>query len=96
MSKPNAEHVDNLGGSNVIESLMYEVLPFAYLVAGLGAILVSKSGFLTVSGILLLVASVTILTMRWTYRRRRAEWAPTHANAKCPMCGKPGGATRSH
>jgi len=60
-----------------LESLWYEAFPYLYGIGGVVVIVVSAgSGLLKVSGVLLVVAALTIVRMRWVYRRRRYEWVP--------------------
>ena len=53
-----------------IESLWYEAFPFLYGIAGVVALLIKPgSTLLRISGALLVVAAITILRLRWVYRR---------------------------
>lgn len=54
-----------------IEQLWYELSPYLYALAGMLALYHSRSGLPLFSGVLLLVASATILRLRWTNRRRQ-------------------------
>lgn len=53
-----------------LEQTWYEVFPYLYGIGGFVAIfLPGGSGLLRASGVLLIVASITILRLRWVYRR---------------------------
>ena len=53
-----------------IESLWYEAFPFFYGISGVVAFLIKpESTLLRISGALLVVAAITILRLRWVYRR---------------------------
>ncbi len=53
-----------------LESLWYEVFPYLYGLAGVISLCLSSGSLLLkIAGILLLVASFTILRARWIYRR---------------------------
>jgi hypothetical protein len=54
-----------------LETLWYEALPYLYLVAGVASIIYAPSYLGRLSGGLLIVAALTILKMRRTYRRAR-------------------------
>lgn len=53
-----------------LESIWYETAPYAYVFAGIYAAS-AESRLATVSGALLVIAAVTILRLRWSYRRKR-------------------------
>ncbi|MGI9024021.1 MAG: hypothetical protein ACR2GP_00250 [Burkholderiaceae bacterium] len=53
-----------------LETLWYEISPYLYAVCGLFLLSYgSASGLLKVSGILLIIAALTIVRLRWVYRR---------------------------
>jgi hypothetical protein len=56
-----------------IEATWYEASPYAYAAAGFGSLSNYHSYIAIMSGVVLLIASATILKMRWTYRRMQAE-----------------------
>jgi hypothetical protein len=56
-----------------IEAAWYEGSPYVYAAAGLGSLSNFHSYIAIISGVVLLIASATILKMRWTYRRMQAE-----------------------
>jgi hypothetical protein len=56
-----------------IEATWYEASPYVYAAAGCGSLSNYHSYIAIVSGIVLLIASATILKMRWTYRKIQAE-----------------------
>lgn len=56
-----------------IEATWYEASPYVYAAAGLGSLTNYHSYIALISGVVLLIASATILKMRWTYRRMQAE-----------------------
>ena len=56
----------------LIGDFWYEVSPYIYAPLGTVVLLASESALGTVSGALLLIAAMTILRLRWTYRQRRA------------------------
>lgn len=61
-----------------LETVWYEAFPYLYGIGGLVAIfLPGGSGLLRASGVLLIVASLTILRLRWVYRRAMFERTPT-------------------
>ena len=61
-----------------IETLWYEMFPYVYGVGGSVAFFVRpESTLLRVSGALLLVAAVTIIRLRWVYRRAHFIALPT-------------------
>jgi hypothetical protein len=52
------------------ETIWYEAFPFLYGIGGLVAIFSKPGpGLLKVSGVLLIIASLTVLRLRWVYRR---------------------------
>lgn len=53
-----------------LESIWYEMAPYAYVFTGAYSAS-TDSRLATVSGILLVVAAVVIIRMRWSYRRSR-------------------------
>lgn len=55
-----------------LEATWYEYSPYLYLAGGLVSISNRSSSISVISGILLLIASVTILRMRWIYRKNMA------------------------
>ena len=56
-----------------IEAIWYEYSPFVYATAGVFSISNYGSVISLVSGVLLIAAALTILRMRWVYRKKRAE-----------------------
>lgn len=52
-----------------IEATWYEYSPYLYTVGGLVSISNNGSYISIISGVMLLVASVTIFRMRWIYRK---------------------------
>jgi hypothetical protein len=56
-----------------IEALWYEGSPYVYAAAAFGSLTNYHSYIALVSGVVLLIASGTILKMRWTYRKMQAE-----------------------
>ena len=63
-----------------LETLWYEAFPYLYGLGGVVAILLhGESGLLKGSGVLLIVASLTILRLRWVYRRQAIARLPTAA-----------------
>ncbi len=53
------------------ETLWYEAFPYLYGIGGIVAMfLPGGTGLLKGSGVLLIVASLTILRLRWVYRRQ--------------------------
>lgn len=56
-----------------IEAIWYEGSPYIYAFVGLGSLSNYQSYIAIISGIVLLIASATILRMRWTYRRAGAQ-----------------------
>ncbi len=61
-----------------IESLWYEAFPYLYGVGGVVACCVSPgSTLLKISGALLIVAAITVIRMRWVYRRALFVQMPT-------------------
>ena len=52
-----------------IETCWYEFSPYLYIVAGIVAIVLSRSLVGGLAGGLLIVAAVTILRLRWVHRR---------------------------
>ena len=73
-----------------IESLWYEAFPFLYGIAGVVALLIEPvSTLLRISGTLLVVAAITILRLRWVYRRSHfvdfpPPMAPKHSASADP------------
>jgi hypothetical protein len=56
--------------SSVWEKLFYETLPYVYLLVGVVCVVYEYSSlYLRISGGLLAIAAITILVMRWSYRR---------------------------
>lgn len=53
-----------------LESIWYETAPYAYVFAG-SYFASTESRLATVSGVLLVVAAVAIIRLRWSYRRKR-------------------------
>lgn len=65
-------------GAMDLEQVWYEAFPYLYGIGGVVAIVLpSGSGILKGSGVLLIVASLTILRLRWVYRRELHERTPT-------------------
>ncbi|MEK9776253.1 MAG: hypothetical protein VW339_08975 [Quisquiliibacterium sp.] len=58
------------------EEVWYEFSPFLYALVGLGAILMGGSILATISGVLLLVAAVFIIRLRWSARLREGPPSP--------------------
>ena len=56
-----------------IETIWYEYSPFVYAVAGILSVSNYGSYLSVVFGTLLIAASLTILRMRWVYRKKQAE-----------------------
>lgn len=56
-----------------IEAAWYEASPYVYAVAGFFSLSNYHSFIALVSGAILLIASGTIIKMRWTYRKVQAE-----------------------
>lgn len=56
-----------------IEAIWYEGSPYIYASVGLGSLSNYQSYIAIISGVVLLIASATILRMRWTYRRAGAQ-----------------------
>jgi hypothetical protein len=56
-----------------IEAAWYEASPYVYAVAGFGSLSNFHSYIAVFSGVILLIASGTILKMRFTYRKMQAE-----------------------
>lgn len=56
-----------------IEAVWYEGSPYVYAAAGIGSLTNYHSYIAIMSGVVLLIASATILKMRWTYRTMQAE-----------------------
>jgi uncharacterized membrane protein YgcG len=54
-----------------IKTLWYELSPYVYLVAGVASIFLAASRMAMVPGILLTLAAITILRLRWRYRNSR-------------------------
>jgi len=52
--------------------LWYETSPYLYAPLGAAVLFGSEGALAKISGALLLVAAVTILRLRWTFRQRRA------------------------
>lgn len=53
-----------------IESLWYEISPYLYAAFGVGAVFYGPGSILLKgSGILLIAAALTIVRLRWVYRR---------------------------
>jgi hypothetical protein len=52
------------------ETIWYETSPYLYTFAGIGAALSTDVQFGKISGILLLVAALTIIRLRWRSRRK--------------------------
>jgi len=71
-----------------IESLWYEASPYVYAAGGAFAVLGSDGALAKVSGGVLLVAAGTIMRLRWTYRRRRAD-ARSRAVRRVPADRRP-------
>ncbi|MCM5569873.1 hypothetical protein M6I34_05085 [Burkholderiaceae bacterium FT117] len=55
-----------------LEDIWYESSPYVYLIAGILVLASAESGLAIASALLLLVASGTILRLRWVHRRGRA------------------------
>jgi hypothetical protein len=54
---------------NSVESTWYELSPFVYATAGIAAAMRSHGSLLmTASGVVLLLAAITIIGLRWIYR----------------------------
>jgi len=70
-----------------LETFWYEVFPYVYGVGGLIAILFSGSSLLLKgSGVLLIVASITIIRLRRAYRRDEIRRMPSAAEvAQMPI-----------
>jgi hypothetical protein len=61
-----------------LEQIWYEVFPYLYGIGGFVAIfLPGGSGLLRTSGVLLIAASITILRLRWVYRRAWYKQLPS-------------------
>ncbi len=61
-----------------LETVWYETFPYLYGIAGIVSILIRPGSLLLkISGVLLVVAALTILRLRWVYRRNLFERAPT-------------------
>ncbi len=61
-----------------LEQVWYEAFPYLYGIGGLVAIFMSNgSGLLKGSGVLLIIASLTIIRLRWVYRRALHDRTPT-------------------
>ena len=56
-----------------IEATWYENSPYVYVVGGVVSISNYGSTIAIASGVLLLGAALTILRMRWRYRKNKAE-----------------------
>ena len=68
-----------------LETVWYEVFPFLYGVAGVVALCLSTGSILLkVAGILLIVASLVILRVRWVYRRSMFVHLPSPDNSTKP------------
>ena len=64
-----------------LEQVWYEAFPYVYGAGGAVALLFQPGSFLLkVSGGLLIVAAVTILRLRWVYRRAAFDRMPTAAS----------------
>lgn len=64
-----------------LEQVWYEAFPYLYGVGGLVALFFQPGSFLLkLSGGLLIVAALTILRLRWVYRRKLFEQAETPAS----------------
>lgn len=53
----------------MLPKILYELLPFMYLSVGLGSGVVIHSTIVFIAAILLMLAGVLVLAMRFTYRR---------------------------
>ncbi len=62
-----------------LETVWYEAFPYLCGSGGIVAILHDGSGLLKGSGVLLIIASLTILRLRWVYRRQWIARMPTAA-----------------
>ncbi len=61
-----------------LETIWYEAFPYLYGIGGVVAILIRPGSLLLkISGALLIVAALTILRLRWVYRRAQFRNAPT-------------------
>lgn len=70
-----------------LENMWYEFLPYLYAVCGVVALSYSPGSYLLRgSGVLLITAVLTILRLRWIYRRALYQKVETAAN-----CLKQGG-----
>jgi hypothetical protein len=52
------------------ETIWYEVSPYIYTVAGVCSAIAADAGFGKLSGLLLLIAALTIIRLRWRSRHR--------------------------
>jgi hypothetical protein len=52
------------------ETLWYEASPYVYTFAGICAAISTDAQFGKISGILLLIAALTIIRLRWRNRRK--------------------------
>lgn len=61
-----------------LETVWYEAFPYLYGIGGVVAMLVTPGSLLLkISGALLIIAALTILRLRWVYRRDQFKRAPT-------------------
>ncbi len=61
-----------------LETVWYDAFPYLYGIGGVVAILIRPGSLLLkISGALLIVAALTILRLRWIYRRELFRKAPT-------------------
>ena len=66
-----------------IEALWYEAFPYFYGISGAVAFFVNPgSMLLKISGVLLITAAITIMRLRWVYRRTVFVELPTPATFK--------------
>lgn len=56
-----------------LETLWYEVSPYIYAIAGVLALISVDSRLSTFSGGLLILAALTVIRLRWSYRKQRTK-----------------------
>jgi len=70
-----------------LEDIWYESSPYVYLIAGILVLASAESGLAIASALLLLVASGTILRLRWVHRHGRAAARMKAGRARAARSG---------
>lgn len=60
----------------MLPRLLYEILPYSYILTGIVIGMVLNSSLIFLAGALLIATGVSILFMRYTYRRRLQAMIP--------------------